>query len=136
MIILQNLITCMLKHLPSRLWRSPQRELTRLTPGWVRLSRSLGVCNGCQLMALLGWVPGTGGGSDGPLLPSEQQPRFLHNESGRCVWCPVCCPRLKTYSAQKQQLLQLRASHMLRSAKFRFSQPGARVTSVCDCILC
>ncbi|KAM2960900.1 hypothetical protein FF1_030543 [Malus domestica] len=44
---------------------------------------SLGVCNGCQLMALLGWVPGPqvggvlGGGGD----PS--QPRFIHNESGR-----------------------------------------------------
>ena len=44
------------------------------------------MCNGCQLMALLGWVPGTGGGGpDGPLLPSEQQPRFLHNDSGRCA---------------------------------------------------
>lgn len=44
---------------------------------------SLGICNGCQLMALLGWVPGPqvggvfGGGGD----PS--QPRFIHNESGR-----------------------------------------------------
>jgi phosphoribosylformylglycinamidine synthase len=38
---------------------------------------SLGVCNGCQLMALLGWIPS----SDG--LPEERQPRFLHNASGR-----------------------------------------------------
>ncbi|PSR93128.1 Phosphoribosylformylglycinamidine synthase [Actinidia chinensis var. chinensis] len=44
---------------------------------------SLGVCNGCQLMALLGWVPGPevkgvhGVGGD----PS--QPRFVHNGSGR-----------------------------------------------------
>uniref|UniRef100_A0A3Q7ES55 Uncharacterized protein n=1 Tax=Solanum lycopersicum TaxID=4081 RepID=A0A3Q7ES55_SOLLC len=44
---------------------------------------SLGVCNGCQLMALLGWVPGhqmgdvLGAGGD----PSH--PRFVHNESGR-----------------------------------------------------
>jgi phosphoribosylformylglycinamidine synthase len=38
---------------------------------------SLGVCNGCQLMALLGWIPS----SDG--LPEEKQPRFLHNASGR-----------------------------------------------------
>ncbi|GFZ14937.1 purine biosynthesis 4 [Actinidia rufa] len=43
----------------------------------------LGVCNGCQLMALLGWVPGPevkgvhGVGGD----PS--QPRFVHNGSGR-----------------------------------------------------
>ncbi|XP_051116173.1 probable phosphoribosylformylglycinamidine synthase, chloroplastic/mitochondrial [Andrographis paniculata] len=44
---------------------------------------SLGVCNGCQLMALLGWVPGpeTGGvlGEKG----DQSQPRFIHNESGR-----------------------------------------------------
>ncbi|KAI3470773.1 hypothetical protein Pfo_027436 [Paulownia fortunei] len=44
---------------------------------------SLGVCNGCQLMALLGWVPGpkVGGvlGDNG----DPSQPRFIHNESGR-----------------------------------------------------
>ncbi|KAG8390030.1 hypothetical protein BUALT_Bualt01G0040800 [Buddleja alternifolia] len=44
---------------------------------------SLGVCNGCQLMALLGWVPGPeiGGvlGDNG----DPSQPRFVHNESGR-----------------------------------------------------
>ncbi|XP_010416277.1 PREDICTED: probable phosphoribosylformylglycinamidine synthase, chloroplastic/mitochondrial [Camelina sativa] len=40
---------------------------------------SLGICNGCQLMALLGWVPGPqlGGSLD------TSQPRFVHNESGR-----------------------------------------------------
>jgi phosphoribosylformylglycinamidine synthase len=37
---------------------------------------SLGVCNGCQLMALLGWVPSEG-------IPEDKQPRFLHNKSGR-----------------------------------------------------
>jgi len=37
---------------------------------------SLGVCNGCQLSALLGWVPWRG--IDGPA-----QPRFIHNASGR-----------------------------------------------------
>ena len=37
---------------------------------------SLGVCNGCQLMALLGWVPWQG-------IASEMQPRFVHNTSGR-----------------------------------------------------
>ena len=42
---------------------------------------SLGICNGCQLMALLGWVPGTG--ELGP-LPDIVQPRFVHNSSGRC----------------------------------------------------
>jgi phosphoribosylformylglycinamidine synthase len=37
---------------------------------------SLGVCNGCQLMALLGWVPWKG-------IADELQPRFIHNKSGR-----------------------------------------------------
>ncbi|MBA4372508.1 MAG: phosphoribosylformylglycinamidine synthase [Thermodesulfovibrio sp.] len=37
---------------------------------------SLGVCNGCQLMALLGWVPWRG-------IPDNLQPRFIHNSSGR-----------------------------------------------------
>lgn len=37
---------------------------------------SLGVCNGCQLFALLGWVPWFG-------LPDEKQPRFVQNISGR-----------------------------------------------------
>ncbi len=37
---------------------------------------SLGVCNGCQLMALLGWVPWPG-------IPDAMQPRFVHNASGR-----------------------------------------------------
>ncbi|HDK82554.1 MAG TPA: phosphoribosylformylglycinamidine synthase, partial [Nitrospirae bacterium] len=37
---------------------------------------SLGVCNGCQLMALLGWVPWQG-------IENELQPRFIQNVSGR-----------------------------------------------------
>jgi phosphoribosylformylglycinamidine synthase len=37
---------------------------------------SLGVCNGCQLMALLGWVPWKG-------IDDTTQPRFIHNTSGR-----------------------------------------------------
>lgn len=38
---------------------------------------SLGVCNGCQLMALLGWIPNNAG------LSEEKQPRLLHNDSGK-----------------------------------------------------
>ena len=38
---------------------------------------SLGVCNGCQLMALLGWIPSDKG------LPEESQPRLLENDSGK-----------------------------------------------------
>ena len=37
---------------------------------------SLGVCNGCQLMALLGWIPWKG-------IPDKLQPRFIQNRSGR-----------------------------------------------------
>ncbi len=37
---------------------------------------SLGVCNGCQLFALLGWVPWRG-------IHDQDQPRFVRNRSGR-----------------------------------------------------
>jgi phosphoribosylformylglycinamidine synthase len=37
---------------------------------------SLSVCNGCQLAALLGWVPWQG-------IDDKNQPRFIHNVSGR-----------------------------------------------------
>jgi len=37
---------------------------------------SLGVCNGCQLMALLGWIPWRG-------IEDKDQPRFIRNVSGR-----------------------------------------------------
>lgn len=40
---------------------------------------SLGICNGCQLMALLGWVPGF----ELLALDEAQQPRFIRNVSGR-----------------------------------------------------
>jgi len=38
---------------------------------------SLGICNGCQLMALLGWIPNNEG------LPESEQPRLLHNHSAK-----------------------------------------------------
>jgi phosphoribosylformylglycinamidine synthase len=37
---------------------------------------SLGVCNGCQLMALIGWVPWQG-------ISDKFQPRLINNKSGR-----------------------------------------------------
>lgn len=37
---------------------------------------SLGICNGCQLLALLGWVPWSG-------IETQLQPRFIQNASGR-----------------------------------------------------
>jgi phosphoribosylformylglycinamidine synthase len=37
---------------------------------------SLGICNGCQLLALMGWVPWPG-------IETPAQPRFIHNASGR-----------------------------------------------------
>jgi phosphoribosylformylglycinamidine synthase len=44
---------------------------------------SLGICNGCQLMALLGWVPAASSAGAGAPLPDLRQPRFVHNASGR-----------------------------------------------------
>ncbi|XP_042476157.1 probable phosphoribosylformylglycinamidine synthase, chloroplastic/mitochondrial isoform X2 [Macadamia integrifolia] len=44
---------------------------------------SLGVCNGCQLMALLGWVPGAQVGGTLGVGGDPSQPRFIHNQSGR-----------------------------------------------------
>jgi len=41
---------------------------------------SLGICNGCQLMALLGFVPAEGGLG---ATDDVKQPRFIHNDSGR-----------------------------------------------------
>lgn len=64
---------------------------------------SLGICNGCQLQALLGWVPATASADGGVAaqLPDLQQPRFVHNTSGRWVratfdrvvaaWVQSCC---------------------------------------------
>ncbi|KAJ3678115.1 hypothetical protein LUZ60_001918 [Juncus effusus] len=43
---------------------------------------SLGVCNGCQLMALLGWIPGFNT-ENNSTNNDIMQPRFIHNESGR-----------------------------------------------------
>jgi phosphoribosylformylglycinamidine synthase len=37
---------------------------------------TLGICNGCQLFSLLGWVPWKG-------IDEKIQPRFIHNRSGR-----------------------------------------------------
>ncbi|HDK43149.1 MAG TPA: phosphoribosylformylglycinamidine synthase, partial [Desulfobacteraceae bacterium] len=37
---------------------------------------TLGICNGCQLFGLLGWVPWQG-------IKAEEQPRFIRNVSGR-----------------------------------------------------
>jgi len=37
---------------------------------------TLGVCNGCQLFGLMGWVPWLG-------IEPERQPRFIRNRSGR-----------------------------------------------------
>lgn len=50
---------------------------------------SLGVCNGCQLMALMGWVPR---GLDGAPLGGRMQPRFIHNASGANPPCPPLSP--------------------------------------------
>ncbi len=62
-------------------WAGVIRFNPRVFEGFERFYRredtfSLGVCNGCQLMALLGWVPWRG-------MDDRVQPRFIHNRSGR-----------------------------------------------------
>jgi phosphoribosylformylglycinamidine synthase len=54
----------------NKIWEEFQRFYNR------KDTFSLGVCNGCQLMALLGWVPWQG-------IENSIQPRFIHNVSGR-----------------------------------------------------
>ena len=85
--------------LPSRAWASPAVSPTptswirpragRASSGSIRVSWSssrtfhdredtfsIGICNGCQLSALLGWVPWAG-------IETQAQPRFIQNSSGR-----------------------------------------------------
>ena len=54
----------------TRIWKQIQRFYHRSE------TFSLGVCNGCQLMALIGWVPWLE-------IPDTRRPRFIHNRSGR-----------------------------------------------------
>lgn len=53
-------------------------RLRRMFDGFYRRpdTFSLGICNGCQLFGLLGWVPWQG-------IEPERQPRFVRNTSGR-----------------------------------------------------
>ncbi len=55
---------------------------------------SLGVCNGCQLFGLLGWVPWRG-------LEADEQPRFVSNISGRFE------SRWTTVKIEKSQAIML-----------------------------
>lgn len=66
---------------PAKGWASIIRFNTRLREMFDRFFNrpdtfSLGVCNGCQLMAFLGIVPWQG-------IPEEAQPRFIQNVSER-----------------------------------------------------
>ena len=60
---------------------------------------SLGVCNGCQLMALLGWIPNADG------LPEKQQPRLLENDSGKFE------SRFVSVKIEKSPAVMFRVSH-------------------------
>ena len=56
---------------------------------------TLGICNGCQLFGLLGWVPESG-------LEVERQPRFVSNRSGRFE------SRWTTVKVQNSQAMMLK----------------------------
>ena len=51
---------------------------------------SLGVCNGCQLMALLGWIPGGGGDEEGAAAAAAAAAAASATEAVRCC-CSCCC---------------------------------------------
>jgi phosphoribosylformylglycinamidine synthase len=55
---------------------------------------TLGICNGCQLFGLLGWIPEAG-------LAPEKQPRFVRNISGRFE------SRWTTVKVQKSKAIML-----------------------------
>lgn len=62
-------------------WAGPLRFNSRLREMFDRFYErpntfSLGVCNGCQLMANIGWLPYKG-------IDEVSQPRLMHNKSGR-----------------------------------------------------
>ena len=80
-------------------WASVIRNNERLSEEFARFfarpdTLSLGVCNGCQLMGLLG-IPGFG-------LPDELKPRFIRNTSGRFE------SRFSTVSVEESPALMLR----------------------------
>jgi phosphoribosylformylglycinamidine synthase len=56
---------------------------------------SLGICNGCQLFGLLGWVPWRG-------IAPKDQPRFVHNDSGKFE------SRWSTVTIEKSQSIMLK----------------------------
>jgi phosphoribosylformylglycinamidine synthase len=56
---------------------------------------TLGICNGCQLFGLLGWIPETG-------IAPEKQPRFVKNISGRFE------SRWATVKVQKSNAMMLK----------------------------
>jgi phosphoribosylformylglycinamidine synthase len=56
---------------------------------------SIGICNGCQLLALLGWVPWSG-------IEIQAQPRFIQNSSGRFE------SRFTTVEIQESQAIMLK----------------------------
>jgi len=65
----------------ARGWAGPIRFNQRVSEVFDRFydrsdTFSLGVCNGCQLMANIGWLPWKG-------ISEEAQPHFVHNASGR-----------------------------------------------------
>lgn len=62
---------------------------------------SLGVCNGCQLMALLGWIPNADG------LSENKQPRLLENDSGKFE------SRFVSVTIEKSPAVMFRVSSML-----------------------
>lgn len=82
---------------------------------------TLGICNGCQLFGLLGWVPWKGS--------SElEQPRFIHNESGRFEsrWTTVKVQKSKAMMLQGMEDLVFGIHVDHGEGKLHFPDPAIR----------
>ena len=87
---------------------------------------SLGVCNGCQLMALLGWVPWRG-------IADDLQPRFIHNQSGRFESRFSTVKILKSPSIMLHGMERLGARHLGGSWRRTAYFPGSeRCSTECE----
>ncbi len=88
---------------------------------------TLGICNGCQLFGLLGWVPWQG-------IEPEKQPRFVHNVSGRFEsrWTTVKVQQSKAMMLQGMEDLTFGIHVDHGEGLLNFPAPAMRDQCVAD----
>ena len=82
---------------------------------------TLGICNGCQLFGLLGWVPWQG-------ISADKQPRFVHNVSGRFEsrWSTVQVQESKAMMLQGMEGLTFGIHVDHGEGQLHFPEPAMR----------